>query len=50
MYQTHEIRHCRGHVEVFDGANQFVLSADNEHEAYEELLTFIAEKYAQKSH
>jgi hypothetical protein len=33
----YNIRHIRGHVEVFDSKGRFILSADNETEADREL-------------
>ena len=33
-----EFRYVRGHVEVYDACGRFMLSADNEREACEELI------------
>ena len=33
----YEFRNVRGHIEVYDASGSFVLSADNEREALEEL-------------
>ena len=34
------IRYVRGHVQVFDGCGNFLFSADNEAEAWEELESY----------
>ena len=33
----YEFKRVRGHIEVFDAAGRFILSADSEREALEEL-------------
>ncbi len=39
---NYTIRYRRGHVEVYDEYGAFIFSADNEHEAREELGAFDA--------
>lgn len=42
MTERFELRYVRGHVEVYDGSGNFVLSADTMGEAQEDLRELAA--------
>lgn len=39
--RTHHMRHVRGHVEVYDDADRFVVSGDTESEAEANLIEIL---------
>lgn len=42
---THYIRHIKGHIEVYDDQNRFVLSGDTITEIMQDLELILAKQY-----
>ena len=40
LMAMYEIKHVRGHIQVYDYRGNFLFSADNEREAREELMEY----------
>ena len=42
--RTHYIRHIRGHVEVYDSDDNFIVSGDSETEVWQNLIEILIAK------